>query len=48
MPKKQKMLLPSPSWLRANGYAEAVKAMKRSPELFAHIPQEKDPPKKRK
>jgi len=34
-------LLPSPGWLQRNGYAGLVTVMQKSPEAFAHIPQDR-------
>jgi hypothetical protein len=39
---KKGMLLPSNKWLREHGLEELVRVMKKYPEKFAHIPQEKD------
>ncbi len=33
--------LPNPKWLRETGYSGLCVAMRKHPELFAHIPQEK-------
>ena len=35
--------LPSKSQLMKNGYGDLVKCMKKHPEMFAHIEQEKEP-----
>jgi hypothetical protein len=35
-------LLPSPRWLKANGYGGLVRAMRKHPDAFAHIKQQAD------
>ena len=37
--RKVSGMLPSPQWLKANGYGGLVRAMQKHPEAFAHIPQ---------
>ena len=37
---KARGILPNDQWLKANGYAGLLNAMKRNPELFSHIRQE--------
>ena len=43
MAKKEKAtgVLPSKSWLIKNGYAGLIKCMKKHPEMFAHIKENK-------
>ena len=37
--KKAPGILPSPQWLKDNGYGGLVEAMREHPEAFAHIEQ---------
>ncbi len=37
--RKTPGILPSPQWLRDNGYGGLVEAMRKHPEAFAHIEQ---------
>lgn len=41
--KKSKGVLPSDKWLIKNGYADLIKCMKKHPEMFTHIKQNKEP-----
>ncbi len=46
--KKAPGILPSPQWLRDNGYGGLVEAMRKHPEAFAHIEQQGRTKMKRK
>ena len=39
MRKKAPGILPSPTWLRANGYGQLYNVIRQNPEAFAHIKQ---------
>ena len=40
--KKINGMLPSEKWLKENGYSGLVEVMKKHPEKFAHVPQNKN------